>query len=172
MPIQVVVQKAGWAIRMERQVIAKEFGRIGGRRKGLLHDVVMHYTQRLINEITQTAICIQHHKLDQQLSRWLLLRLDRQRSTELEITQELIANKLGVSRNAISQAAGKLQQAGIIDYKRGRLKVLDRAGLETQTCECYKTVIKIAHDSPYLTHQHLPSTNRATPYRPIKGGLK
>jgi len=172
MPIQAVVQKSGWAIRVKEQVIAKEFSRIGGRRKGLLHDEVIRYTQRLINEITQTAICIQHHKLDQQLCRWLLLRLDRQVSSELEITQDIIANKLGVSRNAISQSAGKLQQVGLIDYKRGRLRVLDRAGLEVQTCECYKAVIKIAKDSPHPSHKPLTLVNRAVPNRPIKGDFK
>jgi CRP-like cAMP-binding protein len=167
MSTRAVVQKAGWAIQVKEHVISKEFDRIGGRRKGLLHDLLMRYTQRLINEITQTAICNQHHKLDQQLCRWLLLRLDRQVSNELDITQELIANSMGFSRNAISQAAGKLQHSGLISYKRGRLKVLDRVGLEMQTCECYKAVVRAPGQGLMPVQPSLTPVNSAVQYRPI-----
>lgn len=160
MPNRAVVQRAGQAIRIPEHVITKEIMRIGGRRKGLLHDLLNSYTQRLLNEMTQTAICNQHHKLDQQLCRWLLLRLDRQVSNELEITQELIANNLGVSRNAVSKAAGKLQREGLIHYSRGHLKVLNRVGLEVQTCECYQAVIRLSNQRQVPASQSSNPLNR------------
>ena len=100
----------------------------------------LRYTQSLITQMTQTAVCNRHHTLDQQLCRWLLLSLDRLRGNDLVMTQELIANMLGVRREGVTQAAGKLQTAGLISYSRGKIKVLDRNGLEKRSCECYQVV--------------------------------
>ena len=105
----------------------------------MLH-LLLRYTQALITQMAQTAVCNRHHSLDQQLCRWLLLSLDRLPGNELVMTQELIANMLGVRREGVTEAAGKLQKAGLIQYSRGRITVLDRAGLEARTCECYAVV--------------------------------
>src|SRR6185437_4638295 len=102
----------------------------------------LRYTQALITQMTQTAVCNRHHSVDQQLCRWLLLSLDRLPSDELVMTQELIANMLGVRREGVTEAAGKLQAEGLIAYRRGRINVLDRAGLEARVCECYAVVKK------------------------------
>jgi CRP-like cAMP-binding protein len=130
-----VVQSAGQAIRLKAQALKEEFN-LGGP---LMH-LLLRYTQALITQMAQTAVCNRHHTLDQQLCRWLLLSLDRLRGTDLEMTQELIANMLGVRREGVTESALKLQRAGLIRYARGRISVLDRSGLERRTCECYAAV--------------------------------
>ena len=136
-PSRAVVQSAGHGFRLKAQVLKKEFGRFGPMLRLLLR-----YTQALITQMAQTAVCNRHHSVDQQLCRWLLLSLDRLSSNELTMTQELIANMLGVRREGVTEAAGKLQDAGLIHYRRGRITVLDREGLEGRSCECYQVVKK------------------------------
>jgi CRP-like cAMP-binding protein len=140
MPNRAVVQSAGYAYRMRGALILKEFNRNGSMMRLLLR-----YTQALITQMAQTAVCNRHHSIDQQLCRWLLLSLDRLESNKLTMTQELIANMLGVRREGVTEAAGKLQEAGLISYSRGQITVLDRAGLEKRVCECYQ-VVKIETD--------------------------
>lgn len=140
MPNRAVVQSAGYAYRLRAHVLMQQFDRFGGRRSGILHHMLLRYTQSLITQMTQTAACNRHHSVDQQLCRWLLLSLDRLTSNELIMTQELIANMLGVRREGVTEAAGKLQKAGLIDYQRGHIRVLDRPGLESRVCECYQVV--------------------------------
>lgn len=140
MPNRAVVQSAGYAYRLRGHLLMQEFARSGGRRNGALHHLLLRYTQALITQMAQTAVCNRHHSVDQQLCRWLLLSLDRLPSNELSMTQELIANMLGVRREGVTEAAGKLQRSGLIDYSRGRITVLDRAGLEARVCECYQVV--------------------------------
>jgi DNA-binding GntR family transcriptional regulator len=111
-------------------------------RAGLMQRLMLRYTQALITQMSQTAACNRHHSLVQQLCRWLLLTLDRMPTNELIMTQELVASMLGVRREGVTEAAGKLQQAGVISYRRGHITVLDRAGLESQVCECYQVVKK------------------------------
>lgn len=137
MPNRAVVQSAGYAYRLPAPMMQQECS-----RNGPLLRLLLRYTQALITQMAQTAVCNRHHSVDQQLCRWLLLSLDRLASDELTMTQELIANMLGVRREGVTQAAGKLQQAGLIDYRRGRIKVLDRPGLEARVCECYHVVKK------------------------------
>ncbi|MDH4249234.1 MAG: Crp/Fnr family transcriptional regulator [Deltaproteobacteria bacterium] len=132
-----VVQSAGHAYRLNGQVLKDEF-----RRGGALQRLLLRYTQALLTQMSQTAVCNRHHTVDQQLSRWLLLSLDRLPTNVLIMTQELIANMLGVRREGVTEAAGKLQKAGLIQYSRGHITVLDRGGLEQQTCECYQVVKK------------------------------
>jgi len=132
-----VVQSAGQALRIRAHYIKEEFGRSGP----VLH-LLLRYTQALIAQMSQTAVCNRHHSLDQQLCRWLLLSMDRLAGDELTMTQELIANMLGVRREGVTEGALKLQRAGLISYARGRIKVLDRPGLEQRTCECYSVVKK------------------------------
>jgi CRP-like cAMP-binding protein len=139
-PSRAVVQSAGHGLRLKAQLMKDEFDRSGP----VLH-LLLRYTQALITQMAQTAACNRHHTLDQQLCRWLLLSLDRLRANELAMTQELIANMLGVRREGVTEAALKLQQAGLISYTRGRITVLDRAGLEQRTCECY-AVVKREYD--------------------------
>ncbi|MDB5880574.1 MAG: hypothetical protein JWP43_452 [Ramlibacter sp.] len=134
-PSRAVVQSAGRAFRLEAQAMKSEFNRNGP----VLH-LLLRYTQALITQMAQTAVCNRHHSLDQQLCRWLLLSLDRLRGSELRMTQELIANMLGVRREGVTEAALKLQAAGLIRYARGNITVLDREGLEQRTCECYGVV--------------------------------
>lgn len=134
-PSRAVVQSAGQAFRLKANVMMQEFNRAGP----VLH-LLLRYTQALITQMAQTAVCNRHHSLDQQLCRWLLLSLDRLQSNEIVMTQELIANMLGVRREGVTEAAGKLQQAGIIRYRRGHITVLDRDRLEQRTCECYAVV--------------------------------
>jgi CRP-like cAMP-binding protein len=134
-PSRAVVQSEGWAYRLRGQLLKEEFIR-GGEVQHLL----LRYTQALITQMAQTAVCNRHHSIDQQLCRWLLLSLDRIDSDELTMTQELIANMLGVRREGVTDAAGKLQEAGLIRYRRGHISVLDRAGLEARCCECYGVV--------------------------------
>jgi CRP-like cAMP-binding protein len=136
-PSRAVVQSAGEGFRLKAQVLKEEFNRAGP----VLH-LLLRYTQALITQMAQTAVCNRHHSLDQQLCRWLLLSLDRLRGDELIMTQELIANMLGVRREGVTEAALKLQSAGLIRYARGRITVLDRVGLEQRTCECYAVVKK------------------------------
>ncbi len=140
MPNRAVVQSAGDAYRIPAHRLIYEFNRCGGRRKGELHKLLLSYTQVLITQMAQTAVCNRHHSIDQQLCRWLLLSLDRLSSNQLIMTQELIANNLGVRREGVTEAAGKLQQAGLIHYSRGRITVLDRDGVEARVCECYQVV--------------------------------
>lgn len=140
MPNRAVVQSAGYAYRLRGHLLMEEFDRCGGRRSGALHDLLLRYTQALITQMAQTAVCNRHHSVDQQLCRWLLLSLDRLPGNELTMTQELIANMLGVCREGVTEAAGKLHHAGLIDYRRGHITVLDRAGLEARVCECYQVV--------------------------------
>jgi CRP-like cAMP-binding protein len=116
-------------------LLKNEFNRAGP----VLH-LLLRYTQALITQMAQTAVCNRHHSVDQQLCRWLLLSLDRLESDELTMTQELIANMLGVRREGVTEAAGKLQREGLIEYSRGRIKVLNRSGLEGRVCECYQVV--------------------------------
>jgi CRP-like cAMP-binding protein len=114
-------------------------------RAGPMMHLMLRYTQALMTQISQTAVCNRHHSIEQQLCRWLLLTLDRLPSQELTITQELIAGMLGVRREGITEAAGNLQRAGLISYRRGHITVLDRSGLESRTCECYNVVKKEFH---------------------------
>jgi CRP-like cAMP-binding protein len=136
-PSRAVVQSAGHGFRLRAALLKTEFGRFGPT----MH-LLLRYTQALITQMSQTAVCNRHHSVDQQLCRWLLLSLDRLSSNELSMTQELIANMLGVRREGVTEAAGKLQRSGLIDYRRGRITVLDRAGLEQRSCECYDVVRK------------------------------
>ena len=136
-PSRAVVQSAGNGFRLRAQMMKEEFNRAGP----VLH-LFLRYTQALITQMAQTAVCNRHHSLDQQLCRWLLLSLDRLQNNELVMTQELIANMLGVRREGVTEGALKLQEAGLIRYARGRITVLDRAGLEKRTCECYEVVKK------------------------------
>jgi len=140
MPNRAVVQSAGYAYRLKAHQLMQEFDRFGGRREATLHNLLLHYTQALITQMAQTAVCNRHHSVDQQLCRWLLLSIDRLDGNELTMTQELIANMLGVRREGVTEAAGKLQQAGLINYSRGHITVLDRPGLEARVCECYQVV--------------------------------
>ena len=132
-----IVQSAGYAYRLSGVRLKSEFG----RHASLLH-VLLRYTQALITQMAQTAVCNRHHSVDQQLCRWLLLSLDRLDSNKLTMTQELIANMLGVRREGVTEAAGKLQNLGAIKYSRGRIAVLDRQQLEANCCECYAVVKK------------------------------
>jgi CRP-like cAMP-binding protein len=135
-----VVQSAGLGFRLKADLMMREFNLAGP----VLH-LLLRYTQALITQMAQTAVCNRHHSLNQQLCRWLLLSLDRLRSDELVMTQELIANMLGVRREGVTEAAGHLQQAGLIKYQRGHITVLDRAGIEQRACECY-AVVKTEYD--------------------------
>ena len=137
MPNRAVVQSAGHAYRLNGPSLKEEF-----RRGGALQRLLLRYTQALLTQMAQTAVCNRHHSVDQQLCRWLLLSLDRLPTSELAMTQELIANMLGVRREGVTEAAGKLQKAGLIRYSRGRITVLDRPALERQACECYQVVRK------------------------------
>jgi CRP-like cAMP-binding protein len=134
-PSSAVVKTAGHAYRLERRLLKEEFA-----RAGLLQRLLLRYTQALITQMTQTAACNRHHSVEQQLCRWLLSTLDRVPSHELIITQELVASMLGVRREGITEAAGKLQDAGFIRYRRGHISVLNRVGLEAGACECYAVV--------------------------------
>lgn len=136
-PNRAVVQSAGAGYRLRADVIKVEFG----RSSPVMH-LMLRYTQALSAQMSQIAVCNRHHMLDQQLCRWLLLSLDRMRSSDLVMTQELIANMLGVRREGVTEAALKLQAAGLIRYARGHISVLDRPGLEHRTCECYRVVKK------------------------------
>lgn len=132
-----VVQTAGHAYRLERRLLKHEFD-----RGGLMQHLLLRYTQALLTQMAQTTVCNRHHSVEQQLCRWLLLTLDRLPTNELIMTQELVSGMLGVRREGITAAAGNLQRAGFINYRRGHIAVLDRTGLETHACECYSVVKK------------------------------
>jgi CRP-like cAMP-binding protein len=136
-PSRAVVQSAGHAYQLAGNILKDEFNRAGA-----LQHVLLRYTQALLTQMGQTAVCNRHHTLDQQLCRWLLVSLDRMSGNKLFMTQELIANMLGVRREGVAEAAGKLQTAGLIKYSRGHIIVTDRAGLEARACECYAVVKK------------------------------
>jgi len=136
-PSRAVVQSAGEGFRLKASVLKEQF-----QRGGALQFLLLRFTQALITQMTQTAVCNRHHSVDQQLCRWLLLSLDRLPDNRLSMTQELIANMLGVRREGVTEAAGKLQADGLIEYSRGRITVLDRSGLEARVCECYSVVKK------------------------------
>jgi CRP-like cAMP-binding protein len=136
-PSRAVVQSAGHGYRVRGAVLRKAF-----ESSGELQHLLLRFTQALITQMTQTAVCNRHHAVDQQLCRWLLLMLDRLSSTEVLMTQELIANMLGVRREGVTEAAGKLQEEGLIEYRRGHIRVLDRRLLEARVCECYGVVKK------------------------------
>ena len=135
MPNRAVVQSAGDAVRMRAKVLQDEF-----KRGGAFQRLLLRYTQALITQMSQTAVCNRLHAIEQQLCRWLLLSRDRLDSDELVMTQELIANMLGVRREGVTAAAGRLQEQGLISYVRGRIRILDRPGLEAVVCECYRVV--------------------------------
>jgi CRP-like cAMP-binding protein len=139
-PSSAVVQTAGHAYRLERRRLKEEFD-----RAGVMLRLLLRYTQALITQMTQTAVCNRHHSVEQQLCRWLLVTLDRVPSGELVMTQELVASMLGVRREGITEAAGKLREESIIDYRRGHISVLKREGLEKLSCECYG-VVKVEFD--------------------------
>ena len=134
-PSRAVVQSGGNAYRLPSQMVKDEF-----TRGGEMQHLMLRYTQSLITQMAQTAVCNRHHSVDQQLCRWLLLSIDRLMSPEIVMTQELIANMLGVRREGVTAAAGKLQKAGVINYRRGHIQVLDRLRLEAMSCECYEVV--------------------------------
>jgi CRP-like cAMP-binding protein len=152
MPNRAVVQSAGVAVRMKAQVLRDEFARGGAFQRLLLR-----YTQALLTQMSQTAVCNRLHAIEQQLCRWLLLSHDRLASDELVMTQELIANMLGVRREGVTAAAGRLQEQGLISYVRGRIQILDRRGLEASACECYK-VVKDEYDR--LLGSEFPTSRR------------
>jgi CRP-like cAMP-binding protein len=134
-PSRAIVQSAGHAFRVAGKVLKDEF-----RRAGPVQHVLLRYTQALITQMSQTAVCNRHHSVEQQLCRWLLMSLDRLATNELTMTQELIANMLGVRREGVTESAGKLQKLGLIEYSRGHIRVLDRPALEAHACECYQVV--------------------------------
>jgi CRP-like cAMP-binding protein len=134
-PSRAIVQSAGHAFRLGADILKGEF-----ERGGPLQHLLLRFTQALITQMAQTAVCNRHHTVEQQLCRWLLLSLDRLSSNEVHMTQELIANMLGVRREGVTEAAGRLQEAGLIRYHRGQIAVLDRPGLEQRVCECYAVV--------------------------------
>lgn len=136
-PSRAVVQSAGHAYRLKSQLLKEEFN-----RSGPVMNLLLRYTQALITQMAQTAVCNRHHSVDKQLCRWLLMSLDRLSTNQLTMTQELIANMLGVRREGVTEAAGRLQRAGMIRYSRGQITVLDRPRLEQDVCECYAVVKK------------------------------
>jgi CRP-like cAMP-binding protein len=139
-PSSAVVQTAGQAYRLDRHRLKAAF-----EGPGLLKRLLLRYTQALITQMSQTAACNRHHSIEQQLSRWLLLTMDRAPARELVMTQELVASMLGVRRESVTEAAGRLQLDGLIRYRRGHIAVLDRAGLESRSCECYGVVKRELH---------------------------
>jgi CRP-like cAMP-binding protein len=152
-----IVQTAGYAYRLHAQILKNEFC-----SNDTIRHLLLCYTQTQFVQVAQTAVCNRHHSVDQQLCRWLLLNLDRLPSNELIMTQEMIANTLGVRRESITEAAGKLQQAGLIEYRRGHITILDREGLETMACECYAIVKN--ESSRLLQAPQYPRTLSAQPY--------
>jgi CRP-like cAMP-binding protein len=150
-PSRAIVQSAGHAYRLIGQQLKDEF-----HRNGELQILLLRYTQALITQMAQTAVCNRHHSVDQQLCRWLLLSLDRLSSNQLTMTQELIAHMLGVRREGVTEAAGKLHKLGVIEYRRGQITVLDRPRLEQLCCECYAVVKK--ESDRLLTHYRPPSS--------------
>ena len=155
-PSRAVVQSAGAGFRLKAAMLKREFA-----RGGALQHLALRYTQALITQMSQTAVCNRHHTVDQQLCRWLLLSRDRLPNDQLKMTQELIANMLGVRREGVTEAAGHLQAAGLIHYSRGNITILDRAGLEKRVCECY-SVVKREFDRllPYRLDEAIISMGR------------
>ncbi|MEQ8660388.1 MAG: Crp/Fnr family transcriptional regulator [Gammaproteobacteria bacterium] len=153
-----IVQSAGVAYRMRGEVLKAEFN-----RHGMMMQVLLRYTQALITQMAQTAVCNRHHSIDQQLCRWLLLSLDRLPDNRLTMTQELIANMLGVRREGVTEAAGRLQRLGVIAYRRGRITVFDRPALERLSCECYAVVKR---ESDRLRANYVPGGESAPRARP------
>jgi CRP-like cAMP-binding protein len=139
-PSQATVQTAGYGYRLKARLMMEEFNRAGPMMR-----LMLRYTQALMTQMSQTAVCNRHHSVEQQVCRWLLLTLDRLPSNELTITQELIAGMLGVRREGITEIAGNLQRAGLISYRRGHITVIERSGLESRSCECYNVVKKEYH---------------------------
>ena len=169
-PSRAVVQSAGHAYRLKGQLLKEEF-----HRAAALQYLLLRYTQALLTQMAQTAVCNRHHSVDQQLCRWLLLSLDRLASDELVMTQDLIANMLGVRREGVTEAAGKLQKLGVIRYSRGRIEITDLAGLRAASCECYGRV-KMHYDR-LLDHENhidyfLLSGTRPARYSPGRGRPK
>ncbi|SFX47769.1 Crp/Fnr family transcriptional regulator [Marinospirillum alkaliphilum] len=156
-PSRAIVQSAGHAYRLDSKQLKAEFD-----RHGEMHHLLLRYTQALITQMAQTAACNRHHTIDQQLCRWLLLSMDRLKGNKLDMTQELIANMLGVRREGVTEAASKLQSAGIIQYHRGHIRVLDRPELEHRCCECY-AVVKKESDRLFEEFSYPPRQQR--PYR-------
>ena len=152
-PGRAIVSAGGYGYRLKARVLMEEYNRAGGRRAGIMQHLLLRYTQARITQVSQTAVCNRHHSVAQQLCRWLLLVLDRLSSNELTMTQELIASMIGVRREGITEAAGHLQQAGFIRYRRGHITVLDRSGLESSACECY-AVIKNEFDRMFAELQN------------------
>jgi CRP-like cAMP-binding protein len=158
-PSRAVVQSAGGAYRLPSAVMMEEF-----RRAGPMQHLMLRYTQALITQMAQTAVCNRHHTVDQQLCRWLLLSLDRLDSSHITMTQDLIANMLGVRREGVTEAAGKLQKAGVISYRRGHIQVLDRKKLEAMSCECYEVVRRETERLlPLVPPARAPSRMRQAP---------
>jgi CRP-like cAMP-binding protein len=155
-PSRAIVQSAGYTYRLTARRLKDEFNRHGDMQLMLLR-----YTQALITQMSQTAVCNRHHSVDQQLCRWLLLSLDRLPSNELVMTQELIANMLGVRREGVTDAAGKLQKLGVIQYARGQITVLDRPKLERLSCECYAVVKKESDRLLLPPLHHEPSSGKS-----------
>jgi CRP-like cAMP-binding protein len=146
-PNRIVAVSAGYAYRLRRRLFMQEFNRYE-----MLHRLLLRYTQALITQMAQTAVCNRYHSVDQQLCHWLLISLDRLPGNELTMTQELISHMLGVRREGITEAAGKLQRAGLIHYNRGHITILDRTGLEERVCECYQVVkMETYRLLPYLS---------------------
>ncbi len=158
-----VVVSAGYAYRIRSGLFLQEFNRFGGRRNGALKFLLLRYTQALLTQIAQTAICNRFHSIDQQICRWLLLSLDRLDSNEITMTHESISQKLGVRREGVTDAALKLQRAGLIDYHRGHITVLDRVGLQSQVCECY-SVVRAEFDRLFPCLEHSKSPIRTATY--------
>jgi CRP-like cAMP-binding protein len=140
MPNRAMALCAGTAYRLKSRLLMNEINRTGGRRVGTLQHLLLRYSQALMTQVSQNAACNRHHSMEQQLCRWLLTCLDRSASNQLDMTHELIANTLGVRRESITVAAGRLQHEGLIRYRRGHISVLDRKGIENRACECYRTV--------------------------------
>ena len=159
-PSSAVVQTAGHAYRLERRLLKQAFD-----RAGLFQRILLRYTQALMTHMSQTAVCNRHHSVEQQLCRWLLLTLDRLPSNDLVMTQELVASMLGVRREGITEAAGKLQRAGLITYRRGHISIIDRDGLEESVCECYSVVKKeldrLLSDVQYRQDETSPPDERS-----------
>lgn len=153
-----VVHSAGNAYRLKALSLMENFSRFGGGRAGALHDLLLRYTQVLMTQMAQMAVCNRHHSIDQQLCCRLLSSLDRLPSNELAMTQELMATMLGVRRESVTEAAGKLQKTGLITYRRGHITILDRAGLEDRVCECYAVVRK---ESDLMLENALPQAAAA-----------
>ena len=166
-PSSAVVQTAGLAYRLDRHKLKAEFDRAGSMMK-----LFLRYTQALMTQMTQTAVCNRHHTVDQQLCRWLLTTLDRVPSGKLVMTQELVAGMLGVRREGVTEAAGRLREQGIVDYRRGHLSVLKREGLEERVCECYQVVRtefdRLMSDIPRVDPVRRPGT---LPPRAAASGL-